>query len=343
MNIWRWLYRTWPASRPLEEGYTALVMVPGDLPVFLDLSLGVFARQDRDRLAEILVIPDKPSPAFDAHVAACRRRHPDLPMRPVTIGPVGRWSIRALDNPHHNHWMQLITGIAACRTRHALMHDADLFIEDVDFLETHYAEALARDAVCMGVSPVWDEWFRTRGLGHVTATWELLFRVDWAREFPPHLHRGHEDVIQGERHAFDTLLMAQCLTDPARIARHDREWGFVHFNYVICTYRHFQKRQGSFEDSYFRLLLIRLLIDACDTSGWTYDVPAIEVMHAALATGQGDVTYAGPETAAQYPEFREKIQQLLTGPVLSEQQRAVIAAGVAPFDAAYAWVPAPAS
>ena len=98
MNIWRWLYRTWPASRPLEEGYTALVMVPGDLPVFLDLSLGVFARQDRDRLAEILVIPDKPSPAFDAHVAACRRRHPDLPMRPVTIGPVGRWSIRALSS-----------------------------------------------------------------------------------------------------------------------------------------------------------------------------------------------------------------------------------------------------
>jgi hypothetical protein len=341
MSIWRWLYRKWPTPQPLTEGYTPLVMVPGDLPVFLDLSLGVFARQERDHMAEILVIPDMPSPNFAAHVETCRRRYPTLPMRLVTIPPLGRWSIRKLDNPHHNHWMQLITGTAACRTRYALMHDADLFIEDTDFLETHYAEAQKRDAVCMGVSPVWDEWFREQGFNHITATWELLFRVDWARGFPPHLHRGHEDVINGKRHAFDTLLMAQCLTDPSRIARHEREWGFVHFNYVICTYRHFQKRQGAFEDNHFRLLLIRLLIDACDTSGWTYEVPPLGELHAALRTGRGEVTYTDAATAANYLEFREKVQQLLAGPVLSERQRAIIAEGVAPFDAAFSWVTVP--
>ena len=337
MNVWRWLYRKWPVGPTLEEGYTPLVMVPGDLPVFLDLSLGVLARQDRRHLREILVIADMPSARFSRHVAACARRFPDLRLREVAVGPLGRWSIRLLDNPHHNHWMQLITGIGACRTRHALMHDADLFIEDVDFLETHYAEACARDAACMGVSPVWDDWFRQEGFGHVVATWELLFRVDWARGYPPGLHRGHTDVVNGKRHDFDTLLVAQCLTDPARIARHEREWGFVHFNYVICTYRHFQKRRGVFEDAHFRLLLIRLLIDACDASGWEYEMPSMAEIHRCLAQGEGPVSYGHADAAAQYSEFRGKMARLLDGPVLTAAQRETVARGVAPFDAAFGW------
>ncbi len=63
------------------------------------------------------------------------------------------------------------------------------------------------------------------------------------------------------------MLWPQCQTPPEQIERHQQEWGFIHFSHVVSTYRRFQQSKEAFEDSYFRILLIRLLIDAYDQSG----------------------------------------------------------------------------
>src|SRR5438105_5910705 len=102
---------------------------------------------------------------------------------------------------------------------------------------------------------------------------------------------GHHDTLDGKQHEFDITLWPQCKTSPQRIGLYTEEKEFVHFNYVICTYRWFQQSKGSYEDEYFRLLLIRLLIDAYDCSEEPYELPSLIDMIRGLKDGSNRVTY----------------------------------------------------
>jgi len=250
---------------------------------------------------------------------------------------IDRTVARRLNNGGHNHFLQLKNGVEASRTTHVLLHDADLFIVAPDFLKSHYEACVARQLACIGVSPAWDAWYRANGYGHVTATWELLFEVAWAQQFPPHAHHGHQGVINGVAHEFDTTFLPQCQTPAERIGRHEKEWDFVHFNYVICTYREFQKSVRRFEDTNFRVLLVRLLIDACDRSGWVYDAPPISELAMGLRNPSRRVTYTKQETKRNYPEFRLKLKEMLEKGRLSTAQCASIRKGIEAFDRAFDW------
>ena len=53
------LYPRWPPTRPLTEGYTVLMPMPGDLPVFVELALAGLAHQNPAGHVETLIIPDR--------------------------------------------------------------------------------------------------------------------------------------------------------------------------------------------------------------------------------------------------------------------------------------------
>lgn len=338
--LWRLFYAKW-RSRPTsaEDGYTLLLMFPGDLPVFLDISLDVIAAQDKTHLKEVLVTPDSVPPGLVEHIEKSQRRFADVPLRYAPPKPWELWVLDRFKNPGHNHWLQLVTGIEASTTTHALMHDADLFILDEDFLKQHYETCVERKLDAIGLSEAWDPWYKEHGYSHVTATWELLFSTEWSRQFPPHMLHAHVARIDGEKHMFDTFYHCMCKTAPEKVGRHKRDWRFVHFNYVISTYRWFQKRSGPFEDEHFRLLLVRLLIDACDKSGWSYEVPGVTELAKGLEDATAPVTYQGPETAGHYPEFRNKLETLLSADLLSQEQRTGMRESIALFDQAYSWTP----
>ena len=332
------MYSKWRgANAARKPGYTILMMVPGDLAVFLDLALDVCGAQDLTHCAEILVIPDRPTAAFQQRFAACLQERPNLPLRLVILPWMDRRITFKLNNPHHNYFLQLKNGVETSRTSHVLLHDADLFIVQPDFLKAHYETCVERNLVCMGLSPVWDQWFRDQGYTHVTATWELLMEVAWVMQYPPHQHHGHMGIVDGKVHEFDATLLPQCLTPPERIGRHEKEWGFVHFNYVIGTYRWFQKSERRFEDTNFRVLLVRLLIDACDRSGWKYDAPPVSELVKGLRNPSCRVTYTKQETRKNYPEFRAKLAELIEKGRLSEAQCMSIRRGIEPFDKAFDW------
>ena len=63
-TVWRTAFARWPPLHDTREGYTLLLPVPADLPVFLRLALANAAAQDCDGRVETLVIPDVPSAAF---------------------------------------------------------------------------------------------------------------------------------------------------------------------------------------------------------------------------------------------------------------------------------------
>jgi hypothetical protein len=334
--IWKALYGHWrrPRVAPVP-GYSLLLLMPGDLPFFLEIFLRVFAGKRTDSLVEALVIPDLVPAGFRDRFDRFRGHWPHGDVRLVTLRPVDRYVVKLARNPHANCWLQLVNGVNAARGTHALFHDSDLFVIAPDFFESRY-QACARDRLaCLGLGPAWDPWYRENGLGHVTATWELLFDLDWMRSYRPWKHRGHDGSVRGRAHTFDITFLPQSLSPPGRIARHEDWTGFVHFNYVICTYRHFQNSRGPFEDDYFRILLIRLLIDAFDPGGWVYDAPPLDELVRGLADPSRRVTYRSEKAAVQFGEFRAKLQNLLDSPILDPSQAGRIAEGIEPFDQAF--------
>lgn len=313
--FWRMRYARWGRRLAQTAGYTLLLPVPGDLPVFLDLALAVCRGQAADSRVATVVIPDRPTEAIRSRVSAARNSWPG-PLEYLPLPAADRAVLPRLGDPGRNHGAQLIRGVSAARSSHIILHDADLFLMDPLVHEDEYAMARERDVDVLGVSGPWDPWYAARGR-QLAATWELCGKVDWLRSFPPHRHLGHDAVVDGESHTFDTTFWPQLHTATERIAVGDRlESRIVHLNYVISTYRSFQRATGPFHDNSFRLLLIRLFADLFARFDDDYGVPALEQ----LAAGLGHV--GDPQFPVGYSEkdgdgyrlMRDKLRAVVEGP-----------------------------
>ena len=333
---WNGRFSAWPPAADAVDGYSLLMPVPGDLPVFLELALATCATQEHEHRVETIVLPDRPTKQVSTIVERARPGWAgDLRLQPFPHPE--RHLLPALKNPFHNYGIQLLTGVSAARGSHVILHDADLFLARPGALDDRYRRTRDADLYVSGVSPVWDDWYAERGLS-IVATWEQCARRDWIRSFPPSLHMGHEAELLGERHVFDITLHPQALTDQRRIAIHEDEAGIVHFNYVIATYRHFQKAPAGFADDRFRLLLIRLFVDLFAQLPYDYAVPSIGELARGLGSAHAPVTYPTPDadTVAAYRDYRGKIDTILTGAWVPGDRGERCQEALAPFDVYYA-------
>lgn len=344
-QYWRTRFAFWPVStsRQLrEDGYTVLVPVPGDLPVFLELALAVLATQASEHRVATIVVPDLMTPEIRAIVAR-RRRSWTGPLELVELPRPERWLLPKMKNGHRNHGVQLVTGVSASRSSHIVLHDADLFLLTPEVLDRQYEMCRERGLACLGVSPVWDEWYEAHGR-HLAATWELCSRVEWMRSFPPYLHMAHDAQLWGEEHAFDTMLHPQALSEPDSIAVNDVGASIVHFNYVITTFRQFQRQGAGMLDDQFRVLLIRVFIDLFAPDTATDDVPTLSELARGLGSQSAHVRYPDRESAAEdYARFRGHLEGALAGPWTLDARGSSTRAALAAFDDFYGWAPAAAS
>ncbi len=298
-----------------ESGYTLLLPVPGDIPVFLEMALRVCAAQDSKNRARTIVLPDRPTGAVRRIVADAFASWPG-PLGIELLPPPERWVLPHLRNGSRNHGLQLIAGVRASQTPHIVLHDADLFLLHDHFLESQYVECRGRNLDCLGVSPVWDPWFAEHGL-RLAATWEMTASAAWLRKFAPWQHMGHDAELFGETHTFDTTLWAQTQTLGERVDVHERS-DFVHFNYVITTYRHFQRHGPGYEDQSFRLLLIALLVELFGSSESATLVPPLASLARGLGNPDSLVLYPEPtaESSGRYADFRCRLTRALGAPYL---------------------------
>lgn len=337
-DFWKLFYSGWekPESKPIP-GYTIMILAPGDLPFFLKIAMEVCATQNPEHLVETLIVPDnKLTPGFAERLEIWSKDYPISPIRLVPQKSSEKLFTRFHKNAHNNCWLQMVRGINAVRTTHALWHDVDLFIAQPDFLKTHYETCAAKNLSCLGVSKAWDSpWFQEQGINHLVGTWELMFDVNWVRSFQPWQHRGHDEVVAGQLHTCDITFWPQYLTPPEQVGHNQKEWGFVHFNYVTGTYRRFQQSRSPYEDDNFRLLLVRLLINAYDKSGWSYEVPSLNDLAEGITDGSSRVTYLQEETRQNYSVFRPKLQKLIEGKLLDDEKASILENGVRPFDQAF--------
>ena len=335
-QLYKIFYSRWdrPPSNP-REGYSLWIFMPGDLPFFFDIFLSVFADKKTDHLVETIVVADATSPELYRRFERFAELWPHGKIRLIRFRPFDRFLIGMMNrHPHYICWLQLVNAVNATGSTHALWHDADLFMLDTNFFDDHYEGCVEKGLAFQGLSPVWDRWFAEVGLPHVNATWEMMFEVATLRKFRPWQHRGHNARVRGQVHAVNITLLAQAETPPERVGRRAEEPDFVHFNYVMGSYRPFQVSRGSFEDDYFRVLLIRLLIDAFDPdpANWEYDAPTSTELALGLTDPKARVTYTGPETAGHYEEFRVKLQRLIDSPLLDASQGGRMLEGIGRFD-----------
>jgi hypothetical protein len=335
----RTLYGRWPRAGRLGDGYTVLMPLPGDLPVFLELAMAGCAAQDPAGRVETLVVADQRTPAFVAAFERLRRRFDVGPARLIPIGRPGRALQRLTGEPYLNHYLQLYHGIGAARTRFAVLWDADLFLNDPRFMAARYERCRDEDLDYLGVEPVFDDWYDRHGHGPVLATWELMFDVGSLRRFPAWQVHSHRGVIGGVEHDFDTMDYPQVHTPVDKRVLWEAPDGFVHFRWSTTVYRYFQQAAGRpFEDQRFRLLLIRLLTDAFagDDPHPNGELPAV----GELARGIGDetarVTYQGAEREERYADFRRMIGQVMEGDLIEPARAETMDRALRPFDRAFA-------
>jgi hypothetical protein len=335
--VYKLLYSKWPRiALGADDRYSIVILTPGDLPFFMGIALETCAGQDLTHVEEIIVVPDSQiQPGFEERFRQFTAGYPHPNVRLARLSAAEIAFNRFHPNPFNNCWHQLVTGIEHATTRHILLHDVDLFLLEPGMLRRHFEAYRSAGVDCMGVSPVWDDWFRRQHLDHLVATWELMFDKQWALQFKPWQHRAHLGEVAGELHSCDMMLWPQAHTPADRIRLHDQGSAFVHFNHVTSTYRLFQKASGSWEDSHFRLLLIRILIDAYDPSGWRYPLPSVARLAQGLADASQRITYLAPETRSHYPEFRRKFEELLASGTMGRERTEVARRALAPFDAAF--------
>ena len=334
---WHARLRNWPAPKPATEGYSLLVPVPGDLPVFLRLALAVCQHQESASRVETIVIPDHLTPVVKALVAEARPTWPGE-LRLQALPRPERWVLPRLANPGRNHALQLVTGVASSRATHIVLHDADLFLLVPGQLDLQFETCRDRKLACLGISPAWDPWFAEHGR-QLAATWELCARVDWLRGFAPVLHMAHSNTMFGEEHVFDTTFYPQARTDPDLIGLAPSD-DIVHFNYVISNYRKFTRRgERAWTDSRFRLLLVIVFVELFDRDrAASYRIPGLGEMGQFLGDSSGAIRFPAGETgAAEYKSFRELLGRALAGPWVAPRQHERAAAALAPFDRFYGY------
>jgi len=340
LTVTRFLFSSWQStSIDQRHGYTILLPIPGDLPVFLEIALNNIAAQNQENLIEVLVIPDKPTINFRCIYERMIKSYSLPGVRLIEMSKRDQIIGRLINHASLFHFLQIINGVNNSKSTHVLLHDCDLFLSPGNFLQNHFKECVSRDLSILGVNP------RERRKGeicHLVATWEMMATVEWFKRFKPEQFRAQVREVNGRTREFDTTHLPQSLSNPQEISFHTINSEFVHFNYVIATYRNFTKSSKPFEDNNFKILLISILIDAINTSTWQYYVPSIENCIDGL-TGQDKlVSYISKETALNYPKFREKIEKLLMLNILTSDAIQKIRNTINIFDKKFNWDRIPA-
>lgn len=232
--------------RPLDEpedGYSAIIGCASGLAPLLLTNLRMLARQQSPNLRKVLVIWDRrPTPQTEEVSAQARREYGRLPLEFVHYTPAQARVLAAVGWGWCYSWLSWSIGIAAARTRYALLHDFDAMLIRPDILEERYEAIRQRQDQYVGIrNYLGNGVYECDGL---VTTFELVFDVSFVRErFQPIDLFNHVTVYKGRMVDFDTFLYAQSQagrTSVLPIAVAD----MVHPSQMICQYTDYMNRRG---------------------------------------------------------------------------------------------------
>lgn len=170
----------WTPEPAWQPGYSIILGVPWHLRHLLNTNLRFIARQDCSSLHAIHCVLDRVAPDTLATLREkASQQFPDLPLRfHCYRGFAGRVIERADVSTFYNG-MNCATALQAIDTRHAILHDFDLYPLVTDYFERVYQQ-MRRDQLRFCGT----EFTRFDGLtdaDRIIGTWCLGMDVEWLR------------------------------------------------------------------------------------------------------------------------------------------------------------------
>lgn len=132
-----------PLDQP-AEGYSLVIAAYAPLAEVLPANFELLARQDLTGLREVIVSMDaatSPELRKLEHLLAQRL---SVPTRVLYRSSAQAMTLRAINWGWVGCWLNYVEGLAACRTRWALLHDMDAMLLDEHFLARRFARISAR-------------------------------------------------------------------------------------------------------------------------------------------------------------------------------------------------------
>ena len=329
----------WPRlSGPMKPGYTLVLAVPPDLPVFLRLAVGVCRAQDTEGLNETLVVADHDVAGFESEVDRVACEWPAGRVRLVPHTPVSRF-VRALQTSGAMiHWHQIVRAVSVACSQRIVLHDVDMMTDDRGLLRRLYREVEEGGVDCVGLEApgVGPSRLVLPRYAHAVPCWEMALSAEWLRSMRPNALMPRKVKSRGENVHIETMVDAQggLAADRVRGIRPDRG-SYAHFSVLISTYRKYQRSEGAYHDHRFRLLLIRLLADAMDADG-EYALPSAEELVRGIDDPACRVHYL-PSDAANYKVFRDEAERMLSLGLFGTRAVKGMREVLACFDAYFGW------
>jgi hypothetical protein len=208
----------WPAARPLAEGYSLILGVPWHLRHLLNVNLEFIARTQSPNLRAVHVVLDRKSPKGRAELEQSVAPHlRSLPLHFHCYSGIPGRIVEMADVSTFYNGMNCYTALSQMTTRHAILHDFDLYPLDPAYFEKIYQQMRDQDLKFCGV-----EYTHFDGLqeeDRVLGTWGLGMDVEY-------LYKNHKPVdifhrlriIRGRPVSLDPFSEIQLFAD----ARRDR-------------------------------------------------------------------------------------------------------------------------
>lgn len=240
-GVLRPLLRWRKLERP-EEGFSIILGVPWDLRHLLSVNLRFVARTDLTRLKKLYVVFDRRSKPEMAEIEAkARGQFPQLPMEFLAYPALAGRVVEGVHVSTFYNSMNTTLALGRCTTRHAILHDFDLYPLRPD----HFTSIV--DAM---IANTWR--FSGHELTHFDGlededlqigTWTLGIDVEWLRANYRPIDCFHRVTPhKGRKFNLDPFAWIQFRTPQRGLTTGFDATAFCHVQNLCSTYLRFLKR-----------------------------------------------------------------------------------------------------
>jgi len=224
-----------PLEQP-EPGFSIVLGTPWDLRHLLPVNLHFISRLDLTGLEKIHVVFDRTKKrGARKFIEEVIGTFPSLPLdfrfHPALAGAI----VRAADQSKFYASLNWVTGLAACKTRYAVLHDFDLYPLQADFFQR-----IVNSMQDQGLRFSGAQFTHFDGLTDddgLIGTWELGIDVSWLRRTYSPAQCFHKvALVNGRRVDLDAFSFIQYLTPQRALAVGIHGDSFVHVTNLCSTY-----------------------------------------------------------------------------------------------------------
>ena len=254
----------WAPLADAAEGYSVVIGCSVDLVPILRANLQMLIGQERANLRRVILVFDRCEAEARGQVepALSRQFGAALPLEFVFYTPRQHEVMRRYDWGWTYCWLNWMLGLAACRTRYALIHDLDAMLVRRDLLESRYTAAHGAQAAFCGSG-----YYHSNGIlesDRLLTTFEMVCDVAYLRRrFRPVDFFNLPARWKGRRVEFDTFLWPQAFGEAGArsIVMPIDVREMVHPSQMICQFMDVRRKARYVAPANNNVLMIPYFLD----------------------------------------------------------------------------------